>query len=154
MRDAAKTRTIISHATVSNGSAHQTRREVPSEAGAGGGRGTLEPAVTRSLLFMASMTVTEVTTRIAVVGAVSLLGLLVVARLSRQTLPPAEEDDLDGVLRLDRDTNVELVVASDFVRSLGSRLAGVFAIVGIAGTAIGVGLSLLLVVSLNALSLE
>lgn len=139
---------------MSNGSAHQTRREVPSDAGGGGGRGTLEPAVTRSLLFMASMTVTEVTTRIAVVGAVSLLGLLLIARLSRQTLLPTNKSHLDGVVRLDHDTNIEPVGTPKLARSLGSRLAGIFAIVGIAGTAIGVGLSLLLVVSLNALSLE
>jgi len=74
---------------VSRGSAHHTRRAAPRDAspnaaidsGGGGGRGTLEGAVVPSLLLMASMTVTEVTTRIALVGSTAVLGLLLVGRI-------------------------------------------------------------------------
>ena len=139
---------------VSNGSAHHTRREVPSEAGGGGGRGTLEPAVTRSLLFMASMTVTEVTTRIAVVGAVSLLGLLFISRLPRQAMRLLVQPEPKWV---NRRSQMDLIVdypTTKPVRAVGTRLAGLLATIAAAGITVGVVLSLVLVVLLNALNLN
>lgn len=139
---------------VSNGSAHHTRREVPSEAGGGGGRGTLEPAVTRSLLFMASMTVTEVTTRIAVVGVVSLLGLLFVARRPRQTMTSLVQPEPTWG---NRNSQLDLIVdypRTKPFRAVGTRLTGLFATIAAAGITIGVVFSLVLVVLLNALSLK
>jgi len=66
---------------VSVGNAHQTRRAADDDAGGGGGgKGTLEGAVMTSSLLLASMTVSEVTSRIAVVCMVAIVGLLLVAR--------------------------------------------------------------------------
>lgn len=67
---------------VSNGNAHHTRRELPDElGGGGGGKGTLGNVAGTSRRLESFMTVTEVTTRIAIVGVVALIGLFVVARV-------------------------------------------------------------------------
>lgn len=66
---------------VNSGSAHHTRCVMREETGGGGGgRGTLESAVMLSSLVVASMTVTEVTTRITVVGLVALTALFLIGR--------------------------------------------------------------------------
>jgi hypothetical protein len=77
--------TIISHAKVKMGNAHHTRRDAFGEAGGGGGGSTLVGAVGLVLLLSASMTVTEVTTRIALVGILCFSTLLLIGRVGRKT---------------------------------------------------------------------
>lgn len=138
---------------VSNGSAHHTRREVSSETGGGGGRGTLEPAVTRSLLLMASMTVTEVTTRIAVVGVVSFAGLLFLHRFSAhesRAINDRSRHSFDIALRS------ESLEPEDGVPSARLRAAAFASLLlagAVSGLAIGLVVSLLLLVSLNAVDI-
>ena len=108
-----------------------------------------------SLLLMASMTVTEVTTRIAIVGAVSLLGLVLVSggttRSRRTWVSISRSASFVAV------TTTEVAQAHTHsmkrARTIGTRLVGLVATTLMTGTAIGVGLSLTVLVILNTLSL-
>jgi hypothetical protein len=153
-----------SHETVRSGSAHHTRCDVELAGGGGGGRGTLGVAVMPSLL-MASMTVTEVTTRIAVVGVVALVGLFLVSRASnrhvsrvssphqgRATMPSAHTP---ARLR----TNDAAVAVIDEpskglrAQTFGTRLVGITITTVVAGLTAGIALSLVFLIGLNSLSL-
>jgi hypothetical protein len=154
--DAAITITIRSHETVRSGSAHHTRRDVKLAGGGGGGRGTLGVAVMPSLL-MASMTVTEVTTRIAVVGVVALVGLFLVSRVSsphhgRATMPSAHTS---ARLRTNDDAVAVIDEPSKSLRAqtFGTRLVGITITTVVAGVAAGIALSLVFLIGLNSLSL-
>jgi hypothetical protein len=162
--DAAITITMRSHETVSSGSAHHTRRDVEPVGGGGGGRGTLGVAVMPSLL-MASMTVTEVTTRIAVVGVVALVGLLLMSRASSRlvsrvsshhqrssTMPSARTP---ARLRINDAAVAVIDEPSKGLRAqtLGTRLVGITITTVVAGVAAGIALSLVFLIGLNSLSL-
>jgi len=149
--DAAKTARMSNHATVSIGRAHHTRRDDRNERGGGGGRGTLEGAVMPSLLLMAAMTVSEVTTRIAIVGIVSLAGLMLVARLQWH---PTRTRRASAVWRFGSSQ-----VTTDVVRqrsearqdvSRATRTGFLIAIAVTTGVALGVALSVVFVGLLNS----
>jgi len=153
VRDAAKTRTIIIHATVSKGSAHQTRREVPSDAGGGGGRGTLVVAVPTLSVPMALMTVTEVTTRIAIVGVLSFAALVVLARAGGRRV---EHRTTATFRSAASDDSVALLLGSTayFRRRgpLGSRIASLALVAVASGAMLGILVSLVLTTILNTMS--
>ena len=141
------------------GSAHQTRRSVLGDGGGGGGgKDTLEGAVMPSMLVVASMTVTEVTTRIGLVGGVALVALLLIGRMTaagnvsvstprvvhhRFTHQAAEPS-----VALPQRWSARLL--SSRSSSAVTRLASLCGVSVISGIALGVGLSLLLVALLNA----
>jgi len=100
------------------------------------------------------MTVTEVTTKIAVVGVVSLLGLLFISRLPRQAMRLLVQPEPKWVNRI---SQLDLIVdypTTKPVRAVATCLAGLFATIAVAGITVGVVLPLVLVVLLNALSLN
>lgn len=103
-----------------------------------------------SLLPMASMTITEVTTGIAVIGAVSTLGLLAVGRPrphSERSPEPPRIELSTGHARID-DGRTSLA------RTLATRVTGLLMFAAAAGATIGVLGSLALVVTLRAVNLE
>jgi hypothetical protein len=147
-----------------------TRKEA---GGGGGGRGTLESAVMLSSLVVASMTVTEVTTRITVVGVVALAALFLVGRSgfidlgngrnsrsgSRRFVYRATTngtaENLSRATTTPRSAAAKWLAARRLAARPSTKAAriaslGVVAIVG--GAALGIGASLLLVVALNATS--
>jgi hypothetical protein len=145
------TSTMRSHEIVNSGSAHHTRRDVERSGGGGGGRGTLEVAVALSLL-MASMTVTEVTTRIAIVGVVAVIGLFLVAR------PSGRKTHGGGVPSQPSTNTAAMTVLNDErvgrrAQNLGTRFIGLVVMTVVVGAAVGIALSLAFVVGLNSLSL-
>jgi hypothetical protein len=156
--DAASTMTMSNQETVTSGSAHHTRRDGPSDAGGGGGRGTLEGAVMPSLPLMVLMTVTEVTTRIAIVGMAGIVGLLLV---SRARTPRRYVSVAVGTRRFSQQLPAQVVPASLSVGRITLRRSGTvssravgLAVVTIAvGLAVGIGLSVALVAALGALGL-
>lgn len=136
------------------GSAHQTRRAAFAETGGGGGgRGTLEVAVMSSSLVVASMTLTEVTTRIAIVGVVTMVALLVVGRMR-------SADGHRGGRFTSRTDSQSLPAPSSGMAQWFSqrsptvvgRLGSLGVLAAIVGATLGIGLSLLLVAVLNATS--
>ena len=154
---------------VKSGSAHHTRCVMREETGGGGGgRGTLESAVMLSSLVVASMTVTEVTTRITVVGVVALAALFLVGRSGFIDLGNGRSSQSGSgrfVYRAttygtaenpSRATPTPRSAAAKWLAARPSTKAarivslGVVAVVG--GAALGIGASLLLVVALNATS--
>ena len=142
---------------VKSGSAHHTRCVMREETGGGGGgRGTLESAVMLSSLVVASMTVTEVTTRITIVVVVALAALFLVGRSGFIDLGTGR-NSRSGSRRFEyRATTTPRNAAARWLAARPSTKAariaslGVVAIVG--GAALGIGASLLLVVALNATS--
>jgi len=149
------TATINNHATVSNGNAHHTRRDAPRAGGGGGGRGTIEGTVVPSLP-MASMTVTEVTSRIALVGAVSLLSLLWLAQAGMRSGKHSSERSrvLDTPAATHSDVVEPASSPAKRLPGLGARAFGLVITAVAAGAAIGIGLSLAFLATLNALRLE
>lgn len=150
---------MSSHETVKTGSAHQTRRRLLGDGGGGGGgKDTLEGAVMPSMLVVASMTVTEVTTRIGLVGGVSVLALLLIGRLGMSHL------DVAAMPRVVRQRFTHHVaesraappksrwatILSSRSRGAVTRLLSLWSVAVISGVALGVGLSLVLVLLLNA----
>jgi len=129
---------------VSVGSAHQTRRAADDDAGGGGGgKGTLEGAVMTSSLLLASMTVSEVTSRIAVVGTVAVVGLLLVARsgTSRRRASVAERA---------RILQVEAMPLRRGRTRQTLHLVPLAVLVGATGIGLGIVLSLLFLLALSA----
>jgi len=101
------------------------------------------------------MTVTEVTTRIAIVGAVSLLGLLLVSREATHARrvaqsPNRSTDFVDVTTAEPLPAHTQLLKRA---QTAGTRLTGLVVTTLITGTAIGIGLSLAVLAILNALSL-
>jgi hypothetical protein len=146
---------MSSHETVNNGSAHHTRRDVERAGGGGGGRGTLESAVLASLP-MASMTVTEVTTRIAIVGVVALLGLLLISRARRTNRVTQSQGSAQTSRPRTVEAAVDLINEKDIglrTRTFGARLVALSVTSIIAGVATGIALSLVFVIGLNSLNL-
>ena len=158
--DAAMITAISNQAIVNSGSAHHTRCVTREETGGGGGgRGTLESAVMLSSLVVASMTVTEVTTRIAIVGVVALAALFLIGRSGiavssngrigepsnrRFTYRPATSlRDAAAIWITARRLDARPSTKAARIVSLG-----IIAIVS--GATLGIGASLLLVVALNA----
>ena len=145
---------------VNSGSAHHTRCVMREETGGGGGgRGTLESAVMLSSLVVASMTVTEVTTRIAIVGVVTLTALFLIGRSgiavssSGRIGQPSDRRFTYHPAMSPRATAARWLAARRLDARPSTKAAriaslGVIAIVG--GAALGIGASLLLVVALNA----
>ena len=160
---------------VKSGSAHHTRCVMREETGGGGGgRGTLESAVMLSSLVVASMTVTEVTTRIAIVGAVTLTALFLIGRSGiasssngrigqpsngrfsyRPTGNHTADNTTSGTVGITsratvtpRTTAARWLAARTSTKAARIASLGVVAVVG--GAALGIGASLLLVVALNA----
>ena len=111
-----------------------------------------------SLPLMVLMTVTEVTTRIAVVGAAGLIGLLLV---SRAQVLRRYEAHFDGTRRFAQPRQPLVSAASlpldraALRRSgtLSSRALGLAVVTIAVGLSVGVGLSLALVAALGALGL-
>ena len=154
---------------VKSGSAHHTRCVTRKEAGGGGGgRGTLESAVMLSSLVVASMTVTEVTTRITIVVVVTLAALFLVGRSGfidlgngrnsrsgsgrfeyRATTNGTAENP-SRATTTPRSAAAKWLAARPSTKAARIASLGVVAIVG--GAALGIGASLLLVVALNATS--
>ncbi len=136
------------------GSAHQTRRAAFAETGGGGGgRGTLEVAVMSSSLVVASMTLTEVTTRIAIVGVVTMVALLVVGRMR------SADGHRGGRFASRTDSQSQPVPRSGMAQwfsqrspTVVGRLGSLGVLAAIVGATLGIGLSLLLVAVLNATS--
>jgi hypothetical protein len=149
---------MSNHETVTSGSAHHTRRDGPSDAGGGGGRGTLEGAVMPSLPLMVLMTLTEVTTRIAIVGAAGIIGLLLV---SRAQLLRRHEPAVDGQRWFARRsaspvTAGHLPIGRTALRrsgTLSSRALGLVVMTIAVGLSVGIGLSVALVTALAATGL-
>jgi hypothetical protein len=140
---------------VKSGSAHHTRCVMREETGGGGGgRGTLESAVMLSSLVVASMTVTEVTTRIATVGVVTLTALFIIGRSGIAGSSNGRINQTDNARFTYRAATSPRTTAARWLAARPSTKAariaslGVVAIVG--GAALGIGASLLLVVALNA----
>ena len=106
---------------------------------------------------MVSMTVTEVTTRIAIVGAVALLGLLFLSRSSRLRHTTARH----GVARMSpkprtNESAVEVISEEDIglrARIFGARFVVLGVMSVIAGVAAGIALSLAFVIGLSSLNL-
>jgi hypothetical protein len=136
---------MSNHATVSIGRAHHTRRDDRNERGGGGGRGTLEGAVMPSLLLVAAMTVSEVTTRIAIVGIVSLAGLLIASRIR---LPTRRNDYSGGFVgpKFVRVRTDIKEVAENWSESqrFKSRVPRAVMVLGMLGLGVGFALSLIL----------
>ncbi|MEY3615280.1 MAG: hypothetical protein RLZZ518_281 [Actinomycetota bacterium] len=148
-----------SHATVNVGSAHHTRRELlDAGGGGGGGKDTLEGAVMPSMLVVASMTVTEVTTRIGLVGGVATIALLLIGRSGTSRRDAVATSRVIGQSFAHRiaeqkaapPTNRLLAMVSGRSRNAVTRLFSLGSLAVIGGVALGVGLSLALVVLLNA----
>lgn len=122
--------------------------------GGGGGRGTLESAVMLSSLVVASMTVTEVTTRIAIVGVVTLAALFLIGRSGIATSSSGRIGQSRRARFTYRAATSPRATAARWLDARPSTKAarvvslGVVAVVG--GAAVGIGASLLLVVALNA----
>ena len=142
---------------VKSGSAHHTRCVMREETGGGGGgRGTLESAVMLSSLVVASMTVTEVTTRIAIVGVVTLAALFLIGRSGVAGSSNSRISQTDNARFTYRPATSPRTTAARRVDARPSTKAarivslGVVAVVG--GAALGIGVSLLLVLALNATS--
>ena len=140
---------------VKSGSAHHTRCVMREETGGGGGgRGTLESAVMLSSLVVASMTVTEVTTRIAIVGVVTLAALFLIGRSGVAGSSNSRISQTDNgrftyrAATSPRTTAARWLAAQPSTKAARIASLGVIAIVG--GAALGIGASLLLVVALNA----
>ena len=145
---------------VKSGSAHHTRCVMREETGGGGGgRGTLESAVMLSSLVVASMTVTEVTTRIAIVGVVTLAALFLIGRSGVAGSSNSRISQTDNgrftyrAATSPRTTAARWLAARRLAAPPSTKAArivslGVVAVVG--GAALGIGVSLLLVVALNA----
>jgi hypothetical protein len=116
-----------------------------------------------SLLVVASMTVTEVTTRIAIVGGLALIGLLflmrnstannrhhgstfvVVNRTESATASPT------GLPWLSQHSGMARWLRSR-PRNVASRATFLLALAGVSGLALGVGLTLALLALLNGLT--
>ena len=138
--------TIISHAKVKMGKAHHARRDAFDEAGGGGGGSTLVDAVGLVLLLSASMTVTEVTTRIAIVGIVVLVGLLVISRVR-----PGLTNQRGSIPTHAQRIQSPLVRTTQPIRRLTTVSA--LALIGaISGLALGVLASLTLATILNTMN--
>lgn len=141
------------HAMVSRGRAHHSLRDVLAEIGGGGGRGTLVIAVPASLVPMALMTVTEVTTRIAVVGVVSLVALFVVARPTSRRIE--RTDDARFRVAIHGASITRADVSRPFTRrggSLGARMATLALIAVTSGAILGILVSLVLTTILNTMN--
>ena len=98
------------------------------------------------------MTVTEVTTRIAIVGVVAVIGLFLVARASgRKThgggVPSQPNMDTAAVSVLNNERGGRRV------QNFGTRLIGLAVMTVVVGAAVGIALALAFVVGLNSLSL-
>ncbi|MEY4400690.1 MAG: hypothetical protein RL072_555 [Actinomycetota bacterium] len=155
---------MSSHVTVSNGSAHHTRRDANRAGGGGGGRGTIDGTVLL-LSLTVSMTVTEVTTRIAVVGAVSLLGLVLVARapssVISQVTKRSQNDSYKSGSSVLVGARTSHAAATDIddssagrrAQSQGMRFVGLAVTTVVAGVSLGITLSLAFLVGLNSLNL-
>lgn len=129
---------------VSIGSAHQTRRAADDDAGGGGGgKGTLEGAVMTSSLLLASMTVSEVTSRIAVVGTVAVVGLLLLAR----TGTPRRRASVAERARV---LQVEVLPLRRGRTRQTLHLVPLAVLVGATGVGLGIILSLLFLLGLSA----
>ena len=167
---------------VKSGSAHHTRCVMREETGGGGGgRGTLESAVMLSSLVVASMTVTEVTTRIAIVGVVTLAALFLIGRSgiagsSNSRISQADKERFvyrsignhtasgtaNGTVGItSRATVAPRTTAARWLAARrlaappstkAARIASLGVIAILGGAALGIGASLLLVVALNATS--
>ena len=132
---------ISSHATVSDGKAHHTRLAIARDIGGGGGRGTLDGAVMPLSLGVASITVTEVTTRIVLVGGLALIGLLIIQRSA-------------ATYSRHRDGNfvVMNLADADATQSPATRVLALLLIALASGLALGIGSALALLALLNGLN--
>jgi hypothetical protein len=138
--------TIISHAKVRMGNAHHTRLDAFDEVGGGGGGSMIGGAVGLVSLLTASMTVTEVTTRIAIVGIVVLLGLLTISRVG-----PGRTNQRASITVNPQRIQSPLVRTTQPIRRLTSVSA--LALIGaISGLALGVLASLTLATILNTMN--
>ncbi len=135
---------MSSQATVKVGRAHHTRRATDADAGGGGGgKGTMEGAVMTSSLLLASMTVSEVTSRIALVGGLAMLGLLLVARSSSQR-------QRASVVHRARVLQVSPLPLKRERNRQALHLVPLAVLVGATGVGVGVVLSLLFLLALGA----
>ncbi|MGA0044395.1 MAG: hypothetical protein ACO3II_07395 [Ilumatobacteraceae bacterium] len=133
---------ISSHATVSDGKAHHTRLVTARDiGGGGGGRGTLDGAVMPLSLGVASITVTEVTTRIVLVGGLALIGLLIIQRSA-------------ATYSRHRDGNFVVMNLADVgaTQSPATRVLALLLIALTSGLALGIGSALVLLALLNGLN--
>jgi hypothetical protein len=102
------------------------------------------------------MTVTEVTTRIAVVGVVALLGLLLISRASRTNRVTRSHGSAQTFHPRTVEAAVDLIDDKDIglrTRTFGARLVALSVTSIIAGIATGIALSLAFVIGLNSLNL-
>ena len=109
-----------------------------------------------SSLVVASMTVTEVTTRIAIVGVVTLVALFLIGRSGIAGSSNSRISQTDNgrftyrAATSPRTTAARRLAAPPSTKAARIVSLGVVAVVG--GAALGIGVSLLLVLALNATS--
>lgn len=150
---------------MNSGNAHHTRRPDDCDAGGGGGgRDTLEVAVMPSLLVVASMSVTEVTTRTVLVVVLSLVGLILIQRSSLRSTRRHEFRNFET--RQDAIVTSNLEVRASWLtqrlrnvswlasrpNTVLTRGASLIVVGVLGGLALGIGLSLALVVLLNGMN--
>ncbi|MFZ9076461.1 MAG: hypothetical protein ACO3JN_06250 [Ilumatobacteraceae bacterium] len=127
---------------MSDGKAHHTRLAIALDiGGGGGGRGTLDGAVMPLSLGVASITVTEVTTRIVLVGGLALIGLLIIQRSA-------------ATYSRHRDGNFVVMNLADAgaTQSPATRVLALLLIALASGLALGIGSALALLALLNGLN--
>ncbi|MGA1169338.1 MAG: hypothetical protein ACO3V2_02910 [Ilumatobacteraceae bacterium] len=127
---------------MSDGKAHHTRLAIARDiGGGGGGRGTLDGAVMPLSLGVASITVTEVTTRIVLVGGLALIGLLIIQRSA-------------ATYSRHRDGNFVVMNLADVgaTQSSATRILALLLIALASGLALGIGSALALLALLNGLN--
>ena len=127
---------------MSDGKAHHTRLAIARDiGGGGGGRGTLDGAVMPLSLGVASITVTEVTTRIVLVGGLALIGLLIIQRSA-------------ATYSRHRDANFVVMNLTDAgaTQSPATRVLALLLIALASGLALGIGSALALLALLNGLN--
>lgn len=127
---------------MSDGKAHHTRLAIARDiGGGGGGRGTLDGAVMPLSLGVASITVTEVTTRIVLVGGLALIGLLIIQRSAT-------------TYSRHRDGNFVVMNLADAgaTQSPATRVLALLLIALASGLALGIGSALALLALLNGLN--
>ncbi len=127
---------------MSDGKAHHTRLAIARDiGGGGGGRGTLDGAVMPLSLGVASITVTEVTTRIVLVGGLALIGLLIIQRSA-------------ATYSRHRDGNFVVMNLADAgaTQSSATRVLALLLIALASGLALGIGSALALLALLNGMN--
>jgi len=113
----------------------------------------MQQLIQASLLLMASMTVTEVTTRIALVGSTAVLGLLLIGRVWTPTSRrrPSGATPFVAQITFKPAGSSRYHLARSHRRGAGALTLAAMAVVS--GLALGTALSLALLTALNALNL-